>query len=274
VGIQLGRRWNIARLLAQHLHPLNGIHREAAQVVAQVAPGIQIPVVAVMDEALRRDGAGIGLVSPPVPGIDLDALALQQGNGDVGERTESSTVRLAIDSSRTRCVISEAEWPEASSNAAKRVPARAPRRIPPLGVCQHPARPGGCGRFQDLHLPAAVPQADLRCLGRGVRRDRRRPAMPNWPGSPSRTASRFPTAATGTTCAPSPPTSAMPAAGHARDREGQPRHPLRRFRRCPVDQQGSAVRCPAQRPDRALLAAFLRQSRTSSAMWSAMPTNT
>ena len=45
-----------------------------------------------------------------------------------------------------------------------------------------------------------------------------------------------------------------PAARHARDREGQPGHALRRLRRCPVDQQGSAVRCAAQGPDRALLA--------------------
>jgi hypothetical protein len=70
---------------------------------------------------------------------------------------------------------------------------------------------GGCGRLQDLHLPAAVLQAHLRCLGRGIpgdrRRDRRRSS---WLGSPSRTASRSPKTATGTTCAPWPPTSAMP----------------------------------------------------------------
>ena len=38
---------------------------------------------------------------------------------------------------------------------------------------------------------------------------------------------------------------------HARHRDGQPRQALRHLRRCPMDQQGPAVRRDAARPDRA-----------------------
>ena len=65
-----------------------------------------------------------------------------------------------------------------------------------------------------------------------------------------------------------------PAARDAGDREGQPGHPVRRVRRCPVVEQGAAVGCPAQGPDRALLQAAVRQPATSTRTCSATPTST
>ena len=128
---------------------------------------------------------------------------------------------------------------------------------PPLGGRQHPARAGGRGRLQDLHLPAAVLQAHLRRLRRGVRRRagrvRRRPGVRPLPEN-----HRFQipegchwndVRAVDRKRRPGAPE------GDARDREGQPGHPLRHLRRRPVDQQGAPLRCPAPRPDRALLPA-------------------
>ncbi len=51
-------------------------------------------------------------------------------------------------------------------------PARA--RVLPLGRGRHPARPGRRRRLQAVHLPAALLQAPLRRVGRGVRRGARR----------------------------------------------------------------------------------------------------
>ena len=66
------------------------------------------------------------------------------------------------------------------------------------------------GDYKQLHLPAGLPQADLRCVRRGARRRagglRRRRA---WPTCRKTTASRSPTARTGTTSAASPVTSAQ-----------------------------------------------------------------
>src|SRR5574340_791815 len=54
---------HVARRLLQHLRAADGIDGKAAQVVAQVAPGVEIPVVAVMYQALRRDLALDGFVA-------------------------------------------------------------------------------------------------------------------------------------------------------------------------------------------------------------------
>src|SRR5215472_17330952 len=56
VLVELGFR-DFLRRGVLHEGILDRVHREAAEVLAQVAPGVQVPVVAVMHEALRRDFA-------------------------------------------------------------------------------------------------------------------------------------------------------------------------------------------------------------------------
>lgn len=55
---------------------------KAAQAFFVVAPGVQIPVVAVVGEALRGDFAAAGFVALAVVVIDLEAVALQDGAGE------------------------------------------------------------------------------------------------------------------------------------------------------------------------------------------------
>src|SRR5690348_10199100 len=65
-----------------HLDIAHRIEGERAQVVAQVVPGVQVPVLAIVHQALRRDLARGGLVLGAVPVHELQALAAEDGGGD------------------------------------------------------------------------------------------------------------------------------------------------------------------------------------------------
>ena len=72
---------------------LDGVHREGAQPVAQVAPGVEVPVVAVVHEALRGDLALGGLVGAAGVVADDQALAAQQRRADGLEMIEVEFAR-------------------------------------------------------------------------------------------------------------------------------------------------------------------------------------
>ena len=137
-----------------------------------------------------------------------------------------------------------------------------PARSPPLGGRQHPARqPGRPHRLEELHPAAALLQAHLRRVGRGVpARSSTRPATSNWPGSRS---------------PPLPGPGGLSLERRPRDagqcRRGARSTPCARSRRPTQStstassatpqwtQQGAAARRAAQGPDRALLGAAARQ---------------
>ena len=60
-------------------HPLDGVHAEAAQRLAPVAVGVQVPVVAVVHQALGRNLTLAALAGAPALVVDDQALAAQQG---------------------------------------------------------------------------------------------------------------------------------------------------------------------------------------------------
>jgi len=98
--IQPGRR-HIARGLAQHLDPPDRIDRETAQAVAQVAPGIEVPVVAVVNQALGRNGSDVDLVAPRFQA----SISMRWRSNKalaISVKKRGSMARLAIDSSLTR----------------------------------------------------------------------------------------------------------------------------------------------------------------------------
>ncbi len=60
----------------------DGVDGEVANFLAQVAPGVEIPVVAVVDQALRRDFALAFFAAATVVVTNLQALTLEQRRGD------------------------------------------------------------------------------------------------------------------------------------------------------------------------------------------------
>ena len=73
---------NVLHLARDHRDIAHRVEREAADVVAQVAPPVQVPVVAVVDEALRGDFALGHLVARAVPVRELEAAPAEDGGGD------------------------------------------------------------------------------------------------------------------------------------------------------------------------------------------------
>ena len=70
---------NLFGVSGQYLQPWDGVYAEAAQVIAQVAPGVQVPVVAVMHQALWRHLTLGGLAVLPAKVPDFQALPGQGG---------------------------------------------------------------------------------------------------------------------------------------------------------------------------------------------------
>jgi hypothetical protein len=66
---------------------LQGIDGKAAQIIAQVTQGIQIPVVPVMPQALRLNNAVIDFDATAIPCLDFNAFALQQCLGNIGKKS-------------------------------------------------------------------------------------------------------------------------------------------------------------------------------------------
>src|SRR5687767_4505054 len=82
--VELGRG-NLLRARLAQLRRADGVDREAPQVLAQVAVAVDVPVVAVVHEPLRRDLAlGLAVVLAVVM-PDPHARALQNRGGDHAE---------------------------------------------------------------------------------------------------------------------------------------------------------------------------------------------
>ena len=79
---------DILGLLVEDFGMFDGVDREGAQSVAQMAPGVEVPVVAVVIEALRRDFPFGDLVGAPGVVADHQALAAEQGGADRLEMVE------------------------------------------------------------------------------------------------------------------------------------------------------------------------------------------
>ncbi len=61
------------------------IKRKPPQTIAHMAPGIEVPVVAVMNQALGRDFSQGDLITGASVILDFDALALEECNADFGK---------------------------------------------------------------------------------------------------------------------------------------------------------------------------------------------
>lgn len=83
-GIEFGFG-NIKRRAVGGFYGLDGVDRKAAQFVAQVAPGVEVPVVAVVGQALRRDFALAGVALAAGDVFDAEAAPFHEGGGDVLE---------------------------------------------------------------------------------------------------------------------------------------------------------------------------------------------
>src|SRR5687768_792296 len=82
--VELGRG-NLLRARLAQLRRADGVDREAPQVLAQVAVAVDVPVVAVVHEPLRRDLAlGLAVVLAVVM-ADPHARALEQRRRDDAE---------------------------------------------------------------------------------------------------------------------------------------------------------------------------------------------
>ena len=68
--------------LGQRLDGADAFDGEVAQAFFVVAPGVEVPVVAVVGEALGGNFAGAGLVAFAVVVVDREPVALQDGMGD------------------------------------------------------------------------------------------------------------------------------------------------------------------------------------------------
>src|SRR4051812_16803344 len=82
--VELGG-WNLLRARIGQFGFADRVDGEAAQVFPQVAPGVEIPVVAVMHQALRRHFALCLLVVLAVVVADPELRALQHGGCDNAE---------------------------------------------------------------------------------------------------------------------------------------------------------------------------------------------
>jgi hypothetical protein len=84
---------DVAGVAVEDFGAVDGVDGEAAQAAAQVAPGIQVPVVAVVDEALGRDFAAGGRVGAAGVVFDDEAPAAQGGGADGLEVFELEAAR-------------------------------------------------------------------------------------------------------------------------------------------------------------------------------------
>ena len=134
--------------------------------------------------------------------------------------------------------------------------------VVPLGRRQPPARPDRRRRLQAVRLPAALLQAPLRRLGRGVperpRRDRRRGLRAGDRRRPVHHPGRRPLVRRARGGARRRPEAAGRVPRH---RDGQPGAPGGGVRQRAVDRQGADAGRDAQEPDRALLAAHAQPRR-------------
>ena len=76
---------DLARGLVRHRRAAHAVEGEAPQPVPQVAPSVEVPVLAVVHEALRREGAFQGLVPRPAVVDDSDPAAREQRLADGAE---------------------------------------------------------------------------------------------------------------------------------------------------------------------------------------------
>ena len=83
---------DVARLGVEHARGGDPVDGEAAQRFAVVVPGVQVPVVAVMGDPLRRDGAPGLLVGRARAVVEGELLALEHRTG---HGTEGLLVQLA-----------------------------------------------------------------------------------------------------------------------------------------------------------------------------------
>ncbi len=90
---------NVLYLPGDERHVTHTVQREAADVVAKVAPRVQVPIVAVVNEALRRDFPLGDLVLRTIPVLKLEALAAQHGGK---RRAGSASARGAVRRRRSR----------------------------------------------------------------------------------------------------------------------------------------------------------------------------
>ena len=84
VLIELGLQ-DFLRFGVPELGMLDGVDGEAPEVVAQVAPSVEVPIVAVVDEALRGDFAFGGAVFAAVVVPDEEPRTLEEGRRDDAE---------------------------------------------------------------------------------------------------------------------------------------------------------------------------------------------
>lgn len=87
-GAQRGVEFGFGDFLGDGVHGFDRFYRvdrKAAQFVAQVAPGVEVPVVAVVGQALRRDFALAGVALAAGDVFDAEAAPFHEGGGDVLE---------------------------------------------------------------------------------------------------------------------------------------------------------------------------------------------
>src|SRR5206468_4441180 len=76
-GIELGFR-DVDRLRLTNARIAHAIHREASQAFSHVAPRVEVPVLAVVHEPLRRDLALGLLVARAAPVAHEEPLAIEE----------------------------------------------------------------------------------------------------------------------------------------------------------------------------------------------------
>src|SRR5690606_24111867 len=83
-----GLRGYVLRGAFEQFDMADAVDGEVAQVVTQVAPGVEVPVLAIVDEALGGDVA-LGFLALAAGVVaDVEPLAAQQGGADVFEVVE------------------------------------------------------------------------------------------------------------------------------------------------------------------------------------------
>jgi hypothetical protein len=104
-----------SRWLVQRLQLGDGIQRKVAQALALVAPGIQVPVVAVVHQAQGRDIA-LGGVAVAARSIgNVQALALGQGGGHLLKVAGPHAALCQLDDAHTLAQLGGlgiAFWPQ------------------------------------------------------------------------------------------------------------------------------------------------------------------
>lgn len=94
----------------QNVGCFDGIDGKAAHAFAQVAPGVQVPVVAIVDELLGREGALQRFVAGAVVVQDQDLFALEGGFGNGFKRGQGQAAFTGADGAHA---LSELLWVQA-----------------------------------------------------------------------------------------------------------------------------------------------------------------